>query len=363
MTPHIEGALALHRRLAERVGDDTTLVWSPYSVASALGLVAAGARGKTRDELAAALAPGGDLDGLARLLGSAASVPDGTFAVSNGLWMQHDLPFHRGYQEKVLARPGGALHGADFRRDAEGARRAINADVEKTTRGLIRELLVPGVLHPEVVAVVANALYLKVAWMRPFLERATVPRTFHAVSGTREVPTMEQRERMSYAAAEGWRMATLPAEGDVVADVLLPDDELVTAERRLSAESLSRLYGARREAEVGLRLPRFRVEGASGDLTEPLRLLGVRAAFDPAEADFSGIAAARLWIDTVIHKAVLRVDEQGLEGAAATAVVMRTVSAWLGESVDLHVDRPFLVIVRHATSGALYFLARVTDPG
>lgn len=362
--PHREFALALHRLLVNELDrDGETLVWSPYSVAAALGLAAAGARGRTYDEMAAALAPHGDLDELARVLGAAATVPDGTLAVSNALWMRHDLPFHDEYQQDVLARPGGALHAADFAGDPEGSRRAINADVEKTTRGLIRELLAPGLIDPSVAAVIVNALYLKVAWFLPFPERATAPRPFHAPSGTREVATMEQHQRMSYARSDGWQLVTLPAEGGVVADILLPDGDLADAERKLTEDVLTRLYGAQRQAEVGLWLPRFRVESGSIILNEPLQELGVRTAFDPVNADFSGISPADIpiWVETVAHKAVLRVDEQGLEGAAATAVVMRTVSV-LGYAADVHVDRPFLVVVRHADSGAIYFLARVTEP-
>jgi serpin B len=61
---------------------------------------------------------------------------------------------------------------------------------------------------------------------------------------------------------------------------------------------------------------------------------------------------------------VLTVDEAGLEGAAATAMMMTRLAA-VGpppRPVRVRVDRPFLVLVRHRPSGALYFLARVTDP-
>ena len=57
--PDARFALGLHRLLA--ADRDRSFAWSPYSVASALGVVGAGARGATRDELAAVL---GDLDEL-----------------------------------------------------------------------------------------------------------------------------------------------------------------------------------------------------------------------------------------------------------------------------------------------------------
>jgi serine protease inhibitor len=64
-----------------------------------------------------------------------------------------------------------------------------------------------------------------------------------------------------------------------------------------------------------------------------------------------------------LHESVLKLDEQGLEGAAATAVMLRLLSLTTGEPVRVHVDRPFLLLVRHAATGVGYFMARVVTPG
>jgi serpin B len=356
--PHLDFALALDRLLPAQ----GNLVWSPLSVASALTLVAAGARGGTRAELAAALAPGGGLDELAEHLRGAASAPGAEIAVATMLWMALDLDFETDYQSAVLGWPGGVLHHADFRRDPGGCRSMINDEVAKTTRQLIKDLLRPGTLKPDTAAVVVNALYLRIAWRMPFEAGATTPRPFHAPSGTRPVPTMRQRERMTYAAAGGWRMVTLPAGGPVAVDVLLPDTPGgAGAPAGPDPDTLAALHAAGRSVTVDLALPRFRVE-AGADLNEPLARLGIRTAF-AAAADFSGITRSRpVRIDEVVHKAVLTVDEQGLEGAAATAVAMRVVSMDLEPPVAVHVDRPFLMVVRHAPTGAIYFLARVGEP-
>jgi serpin B len=349
-----EFALALHRQLPA-VGN---LCWSPYSVAAALALAAAGARGRTRDELAAALAPGGDLAGLGRVLADSGSPTDAEAAVANRLWLDLHLRFREEFQRAALGMPGGAVYPADFRSDPEGSRHKINEDVEQVTRGLIRDLIGEGMITPETAAVIVNALYLKVGWLNAFAEAATAPARFQAPSGAREVPTMRQQESFGYAAAGGWRMVSLPTAGTVVVDVLLPDAPDAVPTPALLAE----LQRAARPTKVDLAMPRFRVEAAAV-LNGPLEQLGVVAAFSPAAADFSGISETeRTFIDLVVHKAVLRVDEQGFEGAAATAVVMRMVSMDMSSPVPFHVDRPFLVLVRHPRSGAIYFLARVAEP-
>jgi len=56
------------------------------------------------------------------------------------------------------------------------------------------------------------------------------------------------------------------------------------------------------------------------------------------------------------------IDEQGLEGAAATAIMFRMTSIDVTEPVTVDVDRPFLLLVQHAATGVIYFAARVVDP-
>jgi serine protease inhibitor len=336
-------ALDLNRRLA----GEGAFVWSPYSVASALTLAAAGARGRTYDELAGVLpaAPG------ERGLAEAAALDDAEIAVADTLWVREGLPIEQEYERAT----GAALHSADFAGDAEGVRQTINAEVAKATRELIRDLLPAGAVAPSTSAILVNALYLKAAWLIPFGRRDTVPAPFHGPSGRRRVPTMRRTGRVPYAEAGGWRMVTLAAAGDVVADVLLGPEDGPPA-----PEALAPLYAAARPVKVELSLPRFRVE-SSANLTEPLRAVGVRTAFTD-DADFSGMTPEPVRIDRMEHKAVLEVDEQGLEGAAATAAVMVPAGMDLSRPVEFRVDRPFCVVVRHRPTGAVYFLARVTEP-
>lgn len=351
--PHLDFVLSVH----EQLPSDGDLAWSPYSVASALGVAAAGARTRTYDEIVRVLTPGGELDRLAGILSESARPTDAEAAVANTLWMRIGLQLRDTFQQAVVRWPGGAVRAADFQADPEGSREEINDDVERETHGLITDLLPPGTIQPETAAVIVNALYLKVAWQLPFVPAETAPAAFHAPSGTRDVATMHQQERFDYAEAGGWRMVTLPTASEAVVDVLLPD----SAGARLSVATVTGLQQASSRTRVDLALPRFRIE-ATAVLNDVLGQLGVTAAFDPGAADFSGIADEPMFIDSAVHKAVVRVDERGFEGAAATAVAMRLTSMDMSQPVPFHVDRPFVVLVRHARTGAVYFLARVVEP-
>lgn len=355
---HLDFTLSLHHELSSA----GNLVWSPYSVAAALGLAAAGARGRTYDELASVLAPGGSLDGTAALLADAAGLQEAELAVANSLWLREGLTFHEAYQQKVLSWPGGGLRVADFEHDPEGSRHKINSEVEEVTRGLVTDLVPEGTIHALTAAAIVNALYLKAAWNNPFAPSATSPGAFHTAGGTRDVPMMRLEERFRYAAAAGWRMVTVPAEGGLRVDLLLPDtDEQAGSHSAvLTADTVMSLHDAASSRKVDLALPRFRVE-ADCSLNDALIQLGVIKAFGEG-ADFSGICDEAFALEHVLHKAVLDVDEQGFEGAAATAVMMKLTSLDSEAPVRFHIDRPFHVLVRYHLTGAVYFLARVEQP-
>ena len=365
---HLAFTLALHRATAP--DPDRNACWSPFSVASALGLVAQGARGMTRDELVVLLLgdKAADVAALGALLGRAGRLdrarPDQdepVLAVANTLWTDASVEIRDTFVTELARWASGSVREAPICTAPVEARNMINAEVAKTTRGLIPELLPDGVIRPDTVSALVNALYLKCAWVHPFTQGATVPRPFHAPGGTVDVPTMELTDSVGYAALAGWQVVSLPALGGVQAVVLLPDGDLATAERNLAADMLAGMLNAPPTTQVGLRLPTLNVS-MKAELTPALNQLGVRTVFRN-DADLSGISTTDdLAVQAVLHEAVLKLDEQGLEGAAATAVMFRVVSIMVHEPMTIHIDRPFLLVIRHPQTGMVYFMARVADP-
>ena len=334
MTDQADFALDLHRVAVPDPSQNAC--WSPFSVACALALAREGARGRTRAELDVLLS--------GFELGAALEVPE--LALAAMLWADDGLALNPGFP---LASSVRRTAFSDHRT----ARELINAAVGEATRGLVPELL--GHVSPATVAVLVNALYLKVSWQRPFKANATKPRLFHAPGGDVEVPTMEVAARLGHAHRDGWRTVVLPARSGVEVLVLLPDESL---DQPLGASA----FDVDDSAGITLLLPKVDVR-EKFELSDVLERVGVGTMFS-AGADFAGLSPDHLVVSEVVHEAVLRVDERGLEGAAATAVVM-TRGARSRPPVDpmlVHVDRPFLLVVRHAESKAVYFLAQVAHP-
>ena len=365
----------LYRELARGAGS-ADIVVSPASIAIALAMARAGARGETAAQMDAVLRSIGSDEGAAAInaLDQALTGRSGSFRardgksydlalrIANAPFAQRDLKLEPAFLDALASRFGAGVRLVDYKTDAEGARRLINGWVDEQTEQRIPELLAPGILDALTRLVLVNAIYLKAPWEVAFPEASTKPGPFTLPDGsTVDVPMMSVAESFAYAEGAGWRAVELPYVGEALALTIIVPDDFADFEGRLGADTFALVTAALAPHQVDLAMPRFETE-TKADLADLLIALGMPLAFDPFMADFSGITTEeQLFISNVIHQANISVDEKGTEAAAATAVVMRTTSA-PGERVELRVDRPFLFVLRDVPTGAVLFLGRILDP-
>lgn len=211
-----------------------------------------------------------------------------------------------------------------------------------------------------------DALYLKAKWAEPFEPGETAPRTFHLADGTTaDRSTMAGRVDEPFASGPGWQYTEIPYAGDHMAmGVLLPDlGTFDTFRKGLDAQELASIASGTQTMPVDLQLPKFTFDYGAG-LTQTLKALGMPTAFSD-DADFGGIPAKPegLQITDVVHKAHIAVAEDGTTAAAATGVsVGASAIAEPPQSAVMHVDRPFLFLIRDTVSGQVLFVGQVTDP-
>jgi serpin B len=162
----------------------------------------------------------------------------------------------------------------------------------------------------------------------------------------------------------GWNAASLDYEGGTTSMILVvPDAGTFDAfEQGLTADGLASVLTPVSTHGMGIvTMPRFKFSTPSS-LNSVLAALGMTDAFDPRLADLSGMDGLRdLSVGTVIHKAVIAVDEKGTTAAAATGAPGTTLII-LESGPTLVVDRPFLFFIRHNPTGAILFQGRVVDP-
>lgn len=349
---------------------------SPFSIQSALAMTYGGAEGKTRSEMAAALDFPADASALASsfeslnasLLKSAErGGKDTALNVANRLFGAKGFAFRAAFLALCKDRFGAPLEAMDFRTNPAAAARHINEWVEKQTGDRIRNLIPESALTKDTTLVLANALYLKIPWDEEFSKAPDL--SFHVNGGSGDnVPAITRTDSFGYRTVDGFTLVGVPFRGgDFQFLILLPDqsgplppltDDILSGGIKLPS------------AAVALTLPKFRLEPPTLPLGEVLQSLGMKSAFDIPEgsANFDGIAPRRpddyLYISNVFHKVFFALDENGIEAAAATAVVMMRATAMpiRREPVEVRVDRPFYFAVQHVPTGACLFLGRITDP-
>jgi serpin B len=62
----------------------------------------------------------------------------------------------------------------------------------------------------------------------------------------------------------------------------------------------------------------------------------------------------------VIHKTYIKVNEEGTEAAAVTAIVFETTS--IGPPKQITVDHPFLFAITENSSKSILFMGKVAEP-
>ncbi len=363
-------AFDLYRVLAAAGGGD--LCFSPFSLAAALAMTHAGARGQTAAEMETVLHLPDDADvtcrGTTDLLAElqrADPVRDCRLHLANRLWAQQDLRLLAPFLQRIREWHGAGIETTDFA-EPEAARRQINGWVAQQTNGRIADLIQPGILDEEVRLVLTNAIYFKAGWATVFNSRHTRPMPFQlSAERTCTVNMMHLHKEMRYAAPAGLQILELPYADDALSMVILlpaDTDGLAALEHRLTAEQIDGWLSTLVPQRVQISLPRFDLDSRF-ELNRVLADLGMPSAFAPATADFSAMTGRRdLFISNVIHQGRIEVHEAGSEATAATAVIAK-MGALPVAAVIFNADHPFVFMIRDRLTGSILFLGRLTDPG
>jgi serine protease inhibitor len=351
--------------------NDGNLFFSPYSISNALAMTYAGARGQTAFEMAQTLRfpfddqrlPSAFAD-LIQQLNRPGQKRQYQLVVANRLWGQKEYGFLPEFLKVSQDAYGAGLGEVDFATASEQARQVINAWVAKETQDRIKDLLAAGSVNTETRLVLTNAIYFKARWALPFNDKQTTKDDFHVRAGkTVKVDMMHRGEMMNLLETDTFQMLELPYEQrELSMLVFLPRkvDGLNELEKQASAGNLEQWRGKVKRYQVTLSMPKFTFS-SEFMLKNVLSTMGMGSAFTKA-ADFSGMTTReKLFINAVVHKAFVAVDEKGTEAAAATGVTVGATAQPVAPQATFRADHPFLFVVRDNKTGSLLFMGRVVN--
>ena len=173
--------------------------------------------------------------------------------------------------------------------------------------------------------------------------------------------------KFGYVERSGVQALEMPYVGGALSMVvLLPReiDGLPDLEGTLNAKTILAWTKKLRRQRVEVHFPRFAMTRYY-PLSAALQSMGLRDAFSQKDADFTGVTSAgQLFIDTVVHKAFVEVNEKGTEAAAATGMAKAAGKGGKPPPPPpvFRADHPFVFVIRDMRSGSILFIGRVMNP-
>lgn len=338
---------------------------SPISISTALSMTYQGAQGNTKDEMGKVLGYGDMDDETLResyrefLKYLVAMDPEIDLNIANSIWYREGEAIEEEFLEVNREVFDALVEELDF--SDEEAADIINAWIEDATEGKIEEML-EGPIPGNVIMYLINAIYFKGDWTVPFEEEQSFDAIFNASSGEQQEITMMRRNgSVEYGEGEDYQTVRLPygEEENTAMYVILPKDEGQDINEFLGTMDEEKWQDIRGSVsssdDVELQIPRFEMEYGIKSLKNALIRLGMEEAFD-MYANFDGIRPG-IFIEDVLHKAVIEVNEQGSEAAAATVVIVAESAVM--DPPSFIADRPFLFVIANEEADSILFMGKV----
>ena len=359
------------------------MFYSSYSMSAALAMTYEGAKGQTAEEMKSVFhfPESNTLRPNFAAIYNEINKKNKPYKLSTGnaLWVQQDYPFLEDYTSRVEKYYGGKAANLDFIGETEKSRQTINTFIEEQTNDKIKDLIPQGALTPDIRLVLTNAVYFKGTWVWEFDKSDTRDQDFKITpTNIVKTPMMfmnNDKAKFNYADFGDLQILELPYKGEDISmliflpkqgeDYDLETGEIITSDYtlddiELSSDKLNEYKSQMHETKLDhISIPKFEFD-TKYFMNDALSAMGMSTAFTDS-ADFSGMTGKDgLLISFVIHQAYVKVDEEGTEAAAATAVGVDVTS--VSPRKEFRADNPFVFIIQEKETGNILFMGRVVDP-
>ncbi len=344
---------------------DANVFVSPLSTSLCLSMLMNGADGSTYNEMMQTLSPETkamdikEYNAFAQNLMTRLLEMDNTtrLGIANSIWINHQFPIFENFIRINRTMYNAEVESADFA--WPNTLKTINGWCADKTRGLITKVL--DEISPDARMFLINAIYFKGAWSNPFNKSDTHPEPF----GNSGMMAMMHREgNYLYADNEYFAMAHLPYGNEAFGmTILLPHADKTMSEclAALTSENWRKWEHSFGMMNLDLKMPKFQMR-YNRNLIPDMQALGMKQAFDPATADFSKISSVALFTGLLKHLTYLNVDEEGTEATAVTVTGAFMTSMKERKVTPFHVNRPYILMIRERSTGAILFMGKVMQP-
>lgn len=341
---------------------ESNVVVSPLSTFQTLALLSNGDNGEIRDEIVnrlgfSSMNPDA-LNSYAKTLNDGFAKLDGKtrYRCANSIWVKGNDNLQEGF-----AKTASDFYLADinsFENMSEGID-SINSWVEKKTSRLIKDFLGKD-SHFD--GAIVNALYFKGGWQIPFEKEKTAKATFLNINGSSSnTDFMNSHDMFEYVKTEKIEAVGLSlGNGNFRLDLIRPADPKDYAQfiQSLDGSTTAELTRNMMLSHLDLSIPKFEVSTKANG-RDILYGMGFEKT---VTSEFENILDnGKLTVNNYIHAARLNVNEEGIEGASASAV------SWIGSNGEtpeyqtVEFNSPFIYILEEVTTGAILFIGEITS--
>ena len=354
-------------RISDGSGENTLI--SPLSVLLALSMTANGADGETLAQMEKALGISRDrLNQYAKAymsLVAKRSSEFGKLELANSIWFTSDPRFT---VEQPFLQTNSDYYQADIYKAPfdDSTLKAINDWVNNKTEGMIPSILDD--IPQEAVMYLVNALAFDAQWAEPYFDYQVKEDTFTTADGRQETLPYLFGAENSYIGDDKASGFIKYYKGYHYAFAALLPDEGVDIDEYLDSldgAHLTEILENRQHCEVYTRMPKFEA-AYSTEMSGQLQKMGMTLAFDGENADFTKLGrseSGNIFVNRVIHKTFIAVDENGTKAGAATIVEMTDGSSLMREEPkEVYLTRPFVYMLIDCETNSPFFIGVMRDP-
>lgn len=321
-------------------------VHSPLSAGIVIALLHNGAEENTEKELTCVFGKKITFDELTEMY---KVFNNDVMTLSNVLVVNKDMCVRKDYLEKTKAL--ALVCNEDFS-DPSRIVDMVNKFIADGTKNLIKDVLKPEHVEPSSPIILVNTIYFKAPWKKEFSKHMTRKAKFN---DSIDIQMMCKTKSFPYFEDKNVQIVELPYKGDqFFMGIILPKNH-----RNLKGTYQYLMNKPIEKSErVEVNIPKF-TQRKNLDMIPLMRKNGINDLFSETNARLGGMMESKTgtYVSTVIHEAVVIVDERGTEAAAVTvAVCMNESCVVKPDPIIFNADHDFVYYIKHRETNTLLFV-------
>lgn len=347
--------------------DKANSMFSPLSLNMALGLLAEGAEGSSKEALNKYLGTddyGAFAESYMKTVKEKYNVNTGyegmyknAFELANSFWANKDIPFKSDYKGRLTDKFGAEVRNLDFG-NKNSTLKEINNWVSDKTHKMIPSIISD--YSDDLAAVLINTVYFESGWNHEWVYNESFKDVFTLLDGSAKELTLMRNGGSQYFENDRATAFGFGYHNGLEFIGILPK---ATGDFTIESLDIPSLIASETyDYDVSAQMPRLTFD-TNLPLVDALSAAGLAELFNAGTANLSGISDVPLFVTEVLQKTRLELDENGTRAAAATMIDVDAARLPIErERKEVFLDRSFAFLIYDRAENQIVFLGKVTDP-